>query len=140
MLWAQVENPIPFADGLKTRLLSIAHLHAKYASLLVLPLELSADWSFDCVPLVERLADPRNCLSLTLYLALALVVMLARPWELLAETFLGRPRAAGRSEQEEEGGFAAALVLEQVTARPEIAKPSLWKVVSLTSTFCFSLS
>jgi hypothetical protein len=49
----QVENPIPFAEPLAARL-TTGYLHARYARLLVLPLQLSADWSYPCIPYVER--------------------------------------------------------------------------------------
>jgi hypothetical protein len=76
----QVENPIPFAASLLTRRLSIGYLHARYAALLVLPVQLSADWSFDCIPLVTHLWDPRNAATLILYSTLTWLVVAGRPW------------------------------------------------------------
>ena len=81
----QVENPIAFSASPLARYLSIFHLHARYALLLVWPRHLSADWSFACVPLIETWDDPRNLMSLTLYGFIALTVVLARPWELLRD-------------------------------------------------------
>lgn len=52
---AQVENPIPFAPLQSTRVMSTAYLHALYCKLLLLPYNLSCDWSYACVPLVELL-------------------------------------------------------------------------------------
>ena len=34
--------------------LSLAHLHALYAGLLIFPARLSCDWSFACVPMVGQ--------------------------------------------------------------------------------------
>ena len=81
----QVENPIPFSDSVATRTLSLGYLHAKYASLLLAPVQLSADWSFECIPLVEGLADPRNLLTLALYAWLLWTVMCIRPWRVAVE-------------------------------------------------------
>ncbi len=52
----QVENPIPFLPDATSRALSTAHLHARYAWLLLWPRRLSADWSFPCVPLVDQVS------------------------------------------------------------------------------------
>ena len=79
----QVENPIPFAPSSLVRKLTAGHLHSRYAGLLLLPLRLSADWSFACIPYVETLGDPRNLGTAALYLCLAYLVAAARPWELL---------------------------------------------------------
>ena len=46
------ENPVAFTAGL-SRVLSVAHLHAVYASLLVWPRVLVAEYAYDCVPVVE---------------------------------------------------------------------------------------
>ena len=81
----QVENPIAFAASPLARYLSIFHLHARYALLLVWPQHLSADWSFACIPLIETWDDPRNLMSLALYGFITLTVVLARPWELLRD-------------------------------------------------------
>lgn len=87
----QVENPIPFASSLLTRRLSIGYLHARYAALLALPVQLSADWSFECIPLVTDIWDPRNAATLVLYSTLAWLVVAGRPWR-------WRPLGAGRED------------------------------------------
>ncbi|GFR39824.1 hypothetical protein Agub_g317, partial [Astrephomene gubernaculifera] len=56
-IYRKVENPIPFSPSRLERALSTAHLHARYARLLLLPYPLSADWSFNCLPLVRKLTD-----------------------------------------------------------------------------------
>ena len=91
-----MENPIPFSPDPLTRILTTGYLHAKYASLLVLPLHLSADWSFSCIPYVTELADPRNIATALLYLLLLVALLAAQPWELLSELFLASPRAMDR--------------------------------------------
>jgi tetratricopeptide (TPR) repeat protein len=53
--------------GIVGRALSHAHLHARYVFLLLWPASLCADRSFDCIPPVEGLADPRNVLTLAAY-------------------------------------------------------------------------
>eukprot|EP00940_MAST-03C_sp_MAST-3C-sp2_P000540 g540.t1 len=62
----KTENPFAFARG-TSWFLSTAYLHARYAYLLVWPAELCAEYSFDCVPLVETWTDPRNALSIACY-------------------------------------------------------------------------
>ena len=76
----QVENPIPFADSALTRGLSILYLHSRYALLLLFPLQLSADWSYSCIPLVESIHDPRNAASAVLYAMLATVLLSGLPF------------------------------------------------------------
>ena len=39
------------------------------------PAQLSADWSFSCVPLVESISDPRNAASAALYAGLAAILL-----------------------------------------------------------------
>ena len=72
-----MENPIPFASSRLTRGLSIGHLHASYFGLLLVPWRLSADWSFNCVPLVTSVWDPRNAATAALYLLVAYMAYVA---------------------------------------------------------------
>jgi len=81
----QVENPIPFANSRLTRALSTGYLHARYFWLLVLPLHLSADWSFSCIPLVEHWADVRNLGTLVLYCYFLYTALSAKPLSLLRD-------------------------------------------------------
>lgn len=81
----QVENPIPFAESGLTRMLSTGYLHARYFGLLLMPLHLSADWSFSCVPLVEHLADVRNLATLALYCYFIYTALSAHPFGLLRQ-------------------------------------------------------
>ena len=52
----------------------------RYMGLLLAPVQLSADWSFSCIPPVETLADPRNLATAALYLWLIWALLAARPW------------------------------------------------------------
>lgn len=71
-----LENPIAFATSFLTRVLSSAYLHTRYLGLLVLPINLSADYSFNAIPLVESLNDPRNVYSLLAYGSLIVSLIL----------------------------------------------------------------
>jgi len=88
-VFRRVENPIAFEPDPASRLFSTLHLHALYAGLLAFPLRLSADWSFECVPVTRApwAADPgqgpilllHHGRWLALYAALAAVAVAARP-------------------------------------------------------------
>lgn len=80
----QVENPVAFSTG-QTKLLSLWHLHAQYAGLMVAPIHMCADWSYRCVALVEHLSDPRNLASLATYAWVAWALLAGRPWGIVAE-------------------------------------------------------
>ena len=66
-----VDNPLPSAGSALARTLSALHVHVRYARLLVWPATLSADYSFECVPLVRRWRDARNLGAAALYALLA---------------------------------------------------------------------
>ena len=87
-----MENPVAFAAG-ATRALSLAHLHAQYAWLLVAPVRMSADWSYRCVRLVTGLGDPRNLGSAITYVWLAWAALSGRPWRVAAAALYGQPKA-----------------------------------------------
>ncbi|KAJ9528209.1 hypothetical protein QJQ45_014192 [Haematococcus lacustris] len=82
-IYRKVENPLPFIASPLMRGLSTVYLHTLYVGLLVWPSQLSCDWSHPCVPLIERLDDPRNARSAVLLLVLLLGVLMARPWAVL---------------------------------------------------------
>ena len=102
----QVENPVAFATGW-TKLLSLWHLHAQYAGLMVAPIHMCADWSYRCVPLVQHFSDPRNLTSLLTYGWVLWGVLAGRPWEIVAE-MLGYGRVSTVSMQ-----LCSALVLQK---------------------------
>ena len=53
----RLDNPIAFAPSTLSRYLSCARVHTASLSLLVWPHTLSADYSFDALPLVKRSAS-----------------------------------------------------------------------------------
>ena len=61
------ENPIPFLPAWHERAMSYAFLHAYNLYLLLFPLHLSADYSYNCIPSVVALADARNAGTLAAY-------------------------------------------------------------------------
>ena len=66
LLLRELENPISVRRGLPA-FLSAAQVHAVYARLLTFPTSLSFDYSFNCIPIVESLGDPRNAAPALLY-------------------------------------------------------------------------
>jgi protein O-mannosyl-transferase len=64
--YRRLENPFAFTHG-AARVLTLMNVHLKYAQLAVMPLSLSADYSFNCIPPVDSLTDPRNVLSAGFY-------------------------------------------------------------------------
>ena len=67
----RLDNPLAYAPSATARILSTARVHALSLSLLVWPATLSADYSFDAVPMVTSLADPMNLCAAGLYASLA---------------------------------------------------------------------
>jgi hypothetical protein len=57
-LMRRAENPFAFLTG-TTRVLSLNFLQVKYAQLLVFPKNLCAEYSYNCIPAVESVGDPR---------------------------------------------------------------------------------
>ena len=66
----RAENPLTFVTAPLPRALSIAQVQVVYASMLLAPRDFCVEYSFDCIPMVESLSDPRNLASLLLLLAL----------------------------------------------------------------------
>ncbi|TDJ08675.1 MAG: DUF1736 domain-containing protein [Deltaproteobacteria bacterium] len=64
-----IDNPLVALDG-PWRLLNALQVALRYAGLLLLPLHLSYDYSYDAIPLVSSLADPRGWGILVLSAAL----------------------------------------------------------------------
>lgn len=65
-IYRHVENPLAWTHGIE-RILSTMYLHTFYLGLLVYPVHLSADYSFNCIPLVESFLDKRIILILMAY-------------------------------------------------------------------------
>ncbi len=59
-------NPVAFSHGLE-KWLSICYIHFRYIWLLIYPIDLSCDYSMDCVPLIRSFSDPRNLWTLLTY-------------------------------------------------------------------------
>ncbi len=70
-----LENPLAHTDA-GTRLLTALVIVAKYLGLFIFPLSLSADYSYNAIPLITSVADPRF-LTATLALGLLLLLMVA---------------------------------------------------------------
>lgn len=116
--FSSADNPAAHAKSLATRLLTFLHLPVINLGLCLHPTVLSFDWSMDAVPLVTRLADPRNATSLIFYLSLSGVTfrcaLALRKWTLLLDrndNKIGEGWAA--SEQ-----LAMALALVVLTYLP----------------------
>jgi hypothetical protein len=75
--YRRLENPIAFIEDSTSRWLSNAWLHCNYAWKMFAPVHLAADWSYNCIKLVDSVADPRNLFSLALYGSLAYAVIYA---------------------------------------------------------------
>lgn len=79
--FAPADNPSADCPSRLTRTLTFLYLPAFNFWLLLQPSVLSFDWSMEAIPLVQRLADPRNLATLALYGAVAYAawsVLLAR--------------------------------------------------------------
>ena len=63
----KAENPVAVSPDFTTRLLTIPYIHSYYASLLLFPHPLSADYSFDCISLIHSLYDHRNLYWMAMY-------------------------------------------------------------------------
>lgn len=120
-IYRKVENPIPFAESRLTRVLSTGYLHARYFWLLVMPLHLSADWSFSCIPLVEACTDVRNLATLALYCYLLHTALAAQPLSLLRQLW-GLARLAAGAEPPHQHTQAAS-VAAAANGTPAAAQP-----------------
>jgi hypothetical protein len=71
----KAENPFAFLSGAEL-VFSILYLHYRYMTALVYPATLCAEYSFDCIPSVKTVWDARLWLAVSMYLALAGLVVL----------------------------------------------------------------
>jgi len=83
--WARCYMHVPAARSLCPLLYISGLLLARYMGLLLAPVQLSADWSFACIPPVASLRDPRSLATAALYAWLAWVLAAARPEQACAE-------------------------------------------------------
>ncbi|KAL4459052.1 hypothetical protein ABPG75_013917 [Micractinium tetrahymenae] len=100
-IYRRVENPVAFSESSLERKLTTGYLHARYAWLLLAPLQLSADWSYACIDYVSSLSDPRNLATAALYLFLLWLGLSARPWQVLLEWAGRRPLGPSSQAQHE---------------------------------------
>ncbi|XP_059482286.1 protein O-mannosyl-transferase TMTC2-like isoform X2 [Neocloeon triangulifer] len=73
--FASADNPAAHSASFSTRLMTFLHLPVINLKLFLLPTVLSFDWSMDAIPLVTRLCDQRNVLSLIFYILLATLIL-----------------------------------------------------------------
>ncbi|ETO28698.1 hypothetical protein RFI_08425, partial [Reticulomyxa filosa] len=66
-VFLKAENPIAFEPNRWTRIFSTAYVHSYYLRLLLFPYPLCADYSFNCIPLIETWSDARNLVSCLCY-------------------------------------------------------------------------
>lgn len=69
------DNPASFSPHFQTRLLTYGYLCAVNVWLLLNPSNLCHDWSMDSLPLVNSIADIRNIATLSLFLAVCLLLL-----------------------------------------------------------------
>lgn len=139
----QVENPIAYEPSRAVRILSIGHLHARYAALLLAPWQLSADYSFDCIPLVRSVADPRNTLTVVLYGTLAALVVRGLPPAARALTAaLGPTSTGGLSDRPHRDGHGSnsgvaprhsATSADASTPVKDVSSPAITSAISHTA-------
>lgn len=63
----KAENAFAFLDSRTESVLSLLYLHFRYVHLLLWPIELCAEYAFDCVPKVSAFTDVRNIYSVSVY-------------------------------------------------------------------------
>ena len=93
----RLDNPIAFAPSRLSRVLSTAHVHVTNFGLLLWPATLSADYSFDAVPLIESIWHPAIARAACLYLGLALSGVLLLRRAMSARATRSQRRLAGAS-------------------------------------------
>lgn len=69
------DNPASDSPHLLTRILTYSYLPVRNLWLLICPQWLSFDWSMGSVPLIERVLDFRNILTITFYLSASILII-----------------------------------------------------------------
>jgi tetratricopeptide (TPR) repeat protein len=95
----KTENPFIFTEGL-SRVLSLMYLHSRYLQLLLFPVEMCAEYSFDCIPAVRTITDPRNASSAAAYLGMLALGL----GSIYRAVYLFAPSPPGGGKAEKEGG------------------------------------
>jgi hypothetical protein len=70
--YRRVENPLAYIENKLHLMLSMAFLHTNYLWILVYPVYLSCDWSFNCIPLISSIYDMHNLYSAVAYASIAI--------------------------------------------------------------------
>lgn len=65
--YRRVENPLAYIESKLELFMSAAFLHANYLWILLYPVYLSCDWSFNCIHLISSVNDHYNLYSLAAY-------------------------------------------------------------------------
>tara|TARA_R110002050_G_scaffold293876_1_gene451023 strand:- start:1198 stop:2529 length:1332 start_codon:yes stop_codon:yes gene_type:complete len=66
----RTENPFHFLEDRTSRLLSKLYVQVRYALLLLYPQDLCCEWSYNCIPAIQTISDPRNLITLTLFMTI----------------------------------------------------------------------
>ena len=74
--YRKTDNQIPFVEGRIDRLLTTLHSYVTYVRVLVFPLWLSCDYSYNAVPSIEGITDARNLKTLGVALCFLLCAWL----------------------------------------------------------------
>ena len=66
-VFRKVENPLIATEGLE-KILTMFYLHSFYVGLLLAPIQLCVEWSYNCIPTIKSISDYRNLFTLATYL------------------------------------------------------------------------
>jgi hypothetical protein len=70
----RLDNQIPFINEGHNRVLTILYTYVVYAKLLILPMDLSCDYSYSALPNIDGYFDPRNLQTLGLVVVSAAIL------------------------------------------------------------------
>lgn len=65
--YRRVENPLAYIKDPLELFMSTAFLHTSYLWILIYPVQLSCDWSFNCIHLISNVQDYHNLYSIAAY-------------------------------------------------------------------------
>ncbi|XP_075146790.1 transmembrane O-mannosyltransferase targeting cadherins 4 [Haematobia irritans] len=74
-VFRSADNPIGHAESITTRILSQNFLYFYNIKIMMNPLELCFDWSFECIRLIESFGDSRLLLILSMYVLVCISVL-----------------------------------------------------------------
>ena len=133
----RTENPFAFINGTLPKVLSLGYLQARWASLLIAPATLCAEYSYNCIPTVTSIADPRNAGTVLLVLTLGMLLRIA--------CFLGRRGGAqlllcGRPSAYDGSGAGSRGTVSKVEVARGRAADARWGRQQHTLRFALSLA